>query len=125
MQQQKITHTRDQELYELCEQENEYEHTSRLKSTPDNPDIDSITTMSSRATPAKATAKKNACVVNTVHQQEAFLNLVNTTRPSSKMDRTQGAEWKKIGDAMNKDEMFVYHMTETNVKPQSPSMNAY
>jgi hypothetical protein len=73
--------------------------------------------MSSRATPAKATAPKNTPVANTVHQQEAFLNLVNTTRPFSKMDRSQGIEWRKIGDAMNKDEVFEYHMTETNVKP--------
>ena len=73
--------------------------------------------MSSRATPAKATTSKNACVVKTVHQQEAFLNLVNTSRPFARMDRTQGVEWRKIADAMNKDEMFVYNMSEANVKP--------
>ena len=86
--------------------------------------------MSSRATPAKATASKNACVVKTMHvrsldsqisfrfsEQEAFLNLVNTSRPFARMDRTQGVEWRKIADAMNKDEMFVYNMSEANVKP--------
>jgi hypothetical protein len=73
--------------------------------------------MSSRATPAKATASKNACFVKTVHQQEAFLNLVNTSRPFARMNRTQGVEWRKIAGAMNKDEMFVYNMSEANVKP--------
>jgi hypothetical protein len=80
--------------------------------------------MSGRATPVtglpepkKGIAPKNTRVVKTVSQEEAFLNLVNTIRPFSKMDGSQGKEWGKNGDAMNEDELFLYYMADTNVKP--------